>query len=361
MGREKIPQTRCRAISLAPCGQPWTGSSVRPRRRRLVLGVWIVLLVGSVPFAAQQTKNLTAGGFEVPGSGSPGGRRGDQALPRRPDRAARPRLRQQQEATPPRSPRRSTRPRRRSQGIDDVGVSPTAAARPGRRRSADRADGARRHRRARTPRSTPRWTCARTSHIQATATGACPSTSSASRRCGPACRTSPRRTSRRPSAPASRSSSSSCSPSSARSPRRCCRSASASSAVVVTGAAVYFLSQTMQMSIFVTNIASMLGIGVAVDYSLFILSRYREELHGGADPETRSRDRDADLGPGRRRLRRDRDHLARRAVPDRLQDDALDGDRRDRRRRHRGARGRDAAARADRDARAPRRTSRAAS
>ena len=52
-------------------------------------------------------------------------------------------------------------------------------------------------------------------------------------------------------------------------------------AVVLTGAVVYFLSQALQMSIFVTNIASMLGIGVAVDYSLFILSRYREELHGG--------------------------------------------------------------------------------
>ena len=40
------------------------------RRRRLVLGVWIVLVVAAVPFAAQQTKHLTAGGFEVPGSGS---------------------------------------------------------------------------------------------------------------------------------------------------------------------------------------------------------------------------------------------------------------------------------------------------
>ena len=39
------------------------------------------------------------------------------------------------------------------------------------------------------------------------------------------------------------------------------------------------------MSVFVTNIASMLGIGVAVDYSLFILSRYREELHNGADTD----------------------------------------------------------------------------
>ena len=55
-------------------------------------------------------------------------------------------------------------------------------------------------------------------------------------------------------------------------------------AVVVTGAIVFFLSQVYGMSIFVTNIASMLGIGVAVDYSLFILARYREELHGGLAP-----------------------------------------------------------------------------
>ncbi len=52
-------------------------------------------------------------------------------------------------------------------------------------------------------------------------------------------------------------------------------------AVVVTGAIVFFLSQVYGMSIFVTNIASMLGIGVAVDYSLFILARYREELETG--------------------------------------------------------------------------------
>jgi uncharacterized membrane protein YdfJ with MMPL/SSD domain len=56
-------------------------------------------------------------------------------------------------------------------------------------------------------------------------------------------------------------------------------------AVVVTGAIVYFLSQVYGMSIFVTNMASMLGIGVAVDYSLFILARYREELHDGLGPD----------------------------------------------------------------------------
>ena len=54
-------------------------------------------------------------------------------------------------------------------------------------------------------------------------------------------------------------------------------------AVVVTGAAVYFLALATTMSVFVTNVASMLGIGVAVDYSLFLLSRYREEVHRGTD------------------------------------------------------------------------------
>ncbi|HEX6618811.1 MAG TPA: MMPL family transporter [Solirubrobacteraceae bacterium] len=53
-------------------------------------------------------------------------------------------------------------------------------------------------------------------------------------------------------------------------------------AVILTGAAVYFLALATTMSVFVTNVASMLGIGVAVDYSLFLLSRYREELEKGA-------------------------------------------------------------------------------
>ena len=51
--------------------------------------------------------------------------------------------------------------------------------------------------------------------------------------------------------------------------------------VVVTGAIVFWLSKVYGMSIFVTNMASMLGIGVAVDYSLFILARYREEIAEG--------------------------------------------------------------------------------
>ncbi|MGN6254660.1 MAG: MMPL family transporter [Solirubrobacterales bacterium] len=51
--------------------------------------------------------------------------------------------------------------------------------------------------------------------------------------------------------------------------------------VLVTGALIYFISLQMTTSVFVTNMASMIGIGVAVDYSLFILARYREEREAG--------------------------------------------------------------------------------
>ncbi len=51
--------------------------------------------------------------------------------------------------------------------------------------------------------------------------------------------------------------------------------------VIVTGALIYFISLQMETSVFVTNMASMIGIGVAVDYSLFILARYREERAAG--------------------------------------------------------------------------------
>src|SRR5262249_60932976 len=52
-------------------------------------------------------------------------------------------------------------------------------------------------------------------------------------------------------------------------------------AVLLAGAAIYVLSTGIVMSVYVTNMASMIGIGVAVDYSLFIVSRFRRELHEG--------------------------------------------------------------------------------
>ena len=59
--------------------------------------------------------------------------------------------------------------------------------------------------------------------------------------------------------------------------------------VTITGAAIYFLAQLTEMSVFVTNVSSMIGIGVAVDYSLFLLARYREEVRAGVAPETARR------------------------------------------------------------------------
>jgi uncharacterized membrane protein YdfJ with MMPL/SSD domain len=56
--------------------------------------------------------------------------------------------------------------------------------------------------------------------------------------------------------------------------------------VIVTGALIYFLSQQIETSVFVTNMASMIGIGVAIDYSLFILARYREERASGRDKDS---------------------------------------------------------------------------
>ncbi|HEX5142364.1 MAG TPA: MMPL family transporter [Mycobacterium sp.] len=54
--------------------------------------------------------------------------------------------------------------------------------------------------------------------------------------------------------------------------------------VIVTMGLVYLLSTVMQMSVFATTTLSMFGIALAIDYSLFILMRFREELRAGRDP-----------------------------------------------------------------------------
>jgi len=55
--------------------------------------------------------------------------------------------------------------------------------------------------------------------------------------------------------------------------------------VTLTGGIVYLLSLALPMSIFVSSAASMIGIGVAIDYSLFVLARYRQEVAAGRDPD----------------------------------------------------------------------------
>jgi heme transporter len=55
--------------------------------------------------------------------------------------------------------------------------------------------------------------------------------------------------------------------------------------VAVTMGLVYLLSAYTTMSVFVTSTVSMFGIALAVDYSLFILMRFREELRTGRDTQ----------------------------------------------------------------------------
>lgn len=55
--------------------------------------------------------------------------------------------------------------------------------------------------------------------------------------------------------------------------------------VTLALASIFFLGHVLSMSIFVLNTASMLGLGVAIDYSLFMVQRFREELRRGHDVE----------------------------------------------------------------------------
>ncbi len=55
--------------------------------------------------------------------------------------------------------------------------------------------------------------------------------------------------------------------------------------VVVTLAALYFVAGIYDMSTFVLTISTMLGLGLGIDYALFAVSRFREELEQHAVPE----------------------------------------------------------------------------
>ena len=60
------------------------------------------------------------------------------------------------------------------------------------------------------------------------------------------------------------------------------------SAVAVIGTAVVLraLSDVTLVSIFALNLTTALGLGMGIDYSLLVISRWREERAGGASPET---------------------------------------------------------------------------
>ncbi len=52
--------------------------------------------------------------------------------------------------------------------------------------------------------------------------------------------------------------------------------------VLITFALVYAVASHTEVSVYATTMVTMIGIGVAVDYSMFILARFREELAAGA-------------------------------------------------------------------------------
>ena len=56
-------------------------------------------------------------------------------------------------------------------------------------------------------------------------------------------------------------------------------------AVVVSLAAIFIVASFTEMSIFVLNLATLLGLGLGVDYSLLMTSRFREELRRRNRPE----------------------------------------------------------------------------
>jgi RND superfamily putative drug exporter len=56
-------------------------------------------------------------------------------------------------------------------------------------------------------------------------------------------------------------------------------------AVIVSLALIFGLGQITSLSIFVLNITTLFGLGLGVDYSLFIVSRFREELVHGRNIE----------------------------------------------------------------------------
>ena len=62
------------------------------------------------------------------------------------------------------------------------------------------------------------------------------------------------------------------------------------SAVIVALAAIFLVAQAIPMSIFVLNLATLLGLGLGVDYSLLMTSRFREEMARRTGSDTQVED-----------------------------------------------------------------------
>ncbi len=259
------------------------------RRRALVLAAWALLVVASLPFAARQTERLTAGGFAVPGSQS---QRVDDLLERFPNLpgGAAVVVLEATPQTPPAALRRELRRVRRI--VASVPGARIAAARPPRS-----APGVASRRAAS---GAPRRLLALPVQLGIGERDASADAATLRERLG----VGPRGVGIRLYLAGEGGLSAAVQAQSRRDLHEAelfgfpliaailvwvFGSLAASGlplalgfcAISITGAAIWLLSQWFSMSVFVTNMASMIGLGVAVDYSLFVLARYREELSRG--------------------------------------------------------------------------------
>ena len=74
--------------------------------------------------------------------------------------------------------------------------------------------------------------------------------------------------------------------------------------IPTTLAIVWIFANFMELSTYLQNLVSLIGLGIAIDYSLLVVYRFREELRAGLPPRRRDRQDDGHGRP-RRRLQRD--------------------------------------------------------
>ena len=108
------------------------------------------------------------------------------------------------------------------------------------------------------------------------------------------------------------------------------------------------IAATLSLSVFVVNMLTGMGLALGIDYSLFVVSRYREERAGGRAGARRDRRGRRDREPRGAVQRLDVRDRAERDAARALERDEEPRRRRDHRRDRLGARGADAAARAAR-------------
>ena len=292
------------------------------RHRRSVVAVWVVVLLAG-GFASSRLSPLLSNTFAVPGTDS------EHVRQRARDALRRPVRRRVHGRLP--GPRRDAT-RRSSRGCSASSTAPRRSSRPasrraltaGRRGTSSSATSSRRSTSRRRRRYTepvlralgqPAGRRARLRHRRRPD----PARPRPDLQPGPA----PGRVASR-----SRSRCSSCSPSSG---SRCAVTIPfifAACTITATLGIVYWIAHLAETPTYATNLVQLIGLGIAVDYSLLIVYRFREELARGPSRGRGGRADDGDRGPRGRLLRRRGRARARAARRDAAAVHADDGRRR---------------------------------